>query len=196
LKKDFTAKKNIKERSKKSIENMLKLNPEKIKYLIVHHTATNRDRTTFEAVKRYHTQVRGWEDIGYHWFINGKGELKKGRDEQWVGAHCKTPGYSMNFQSLGIALTGNFEIENPAKEQIATLDDLLGRLRTKYSIPKENVLGHKEAEGTSTLCPGKNFLPYLRTYRKRVEKPEPEKDKRSLALEEIIKVLKKYELIP
>ena len=197
---------------------MIKLKPEKIKYLIIHHTATNRDRTTFEGVKKYHKSwayqgriiseaearrliAQGkrvkypWGDIGYHWFITGDGKLHKGRDEQWVGAHAKTAGYSMNYQSLGIALTGNFEVENPAKEQIATLDELLQRLRAKYNIPKEKVLGHREIPH-STLCPGKNFLPYLRTYRKRVEKPEPEIDKRSEALDEIIKVLKKYELIP
>lgn len=155
---------------------MLKLNPEKIKYLIIHHTATSRDRTTIEAVKRYHTQTRGWGDIGYHWFINGKGELKKGRDEQWVGAHCNKPrGNSINFRSLGIALTGNFETESPSKEQIATLETLVANLRAKYSIPRENILGHKEVEGANTFCPGRNFLPYLRTYRARPEKPENKK---------------------
>jgi len=152
---------------------MIKIDPEKIEYLIIHHTATSRDRTTIEAVKRYHTKVKGWADIGYHWFINGRGELKKGRDEKWVGAQCNTPrGNSMNFRSLGIVLTGNFETENPSREQIATLETLVARLRVKYSIPRQNILGHGEAEGAATLCPGKNFLPYLRTYRARPEKPE------------------------
>jgi len=176
---------------------MLKLKPEKIKYLIVHHTATSRDRTTFESVKRYHTKTRGWGDIGYHWFITGDGMLWKGRDEKWVGAQCNRPkGNSMNFRSLGICLTGNFETEIPNKIQISTLEGILDDLRAKYNIPRENVLGHKEVEGTSTLCPGKNFLPYIKTYRRRTEKPEPEKENQKVAaLDEIVEILKKRKII-
>lgn len=175
---------------------MFKLKPEKIKNLIVHHTATSRDRTTFEAVKRYHTKTKRWADIGYHWFITGDGKLWKGRDEQWVGAHCNRPiGKSMNFRSLGIALTGNFETEMPSKEQISTLERILSDMRVKYSIPRENVFGHTEVSGANTLCPGKNFLPYLRSYRKRTKKPEPEADNRKVAaFDEIVNILKKYDI--
>jgi len=154
---------------------MIKIDPAKIKYLIIHHTATSRDRTTFEAVKKYHIGL-GWGDIGYHWLINGKGDLIEGRGDQWVGAHCNKPkADSVNFRSIGIALTGNFETESPSKEQIATLETLVANLRAKYGIPRENILGHGEVEEASTLCPGKNFLPYLKTYRARPEETDNKK---------------------
>ncbi len=154
---------------------MTELKPEKIKYLIIHHTATSRDKTTFEAVKKYHIE-KGWEDIGYHWFINGKGELQKGRDEKWVGAHASAlkDGVSMNYQSLGVCLAGNFEIEEPSKEQIATLEAVLSDKRAKFGIARTNVLGHQEIPA-STACPGKNLMPFIRTYRARPEQPENRK---------------------
>ncbi len=154
---------------------MIKLDPEKIKYLVIHHTATSRDLTTFEAVKNYHIGL-GWGDIGYHWFINGKGELIKGRNEQWVGAHASAlkNGLSMNYQSLGICLTGNFETEEPAKEQIATLEAVLSDKRAKFGIARANVIGHQEIP-SATACPGKNLLPFIKTYRARPEQSETKK---------------------
>lgn len=178
---------------------MIPLKPEKIKYLIVHHSAVRQstNRNQFDAIKRYHIQTRGWADIGYHWLIEPDGTLKAGRDENWVGAHARTSGVSMNFRSLGICLVGNFEVDNPTREQINTLEDILGRLRAKYSImDRANVLGHQEIPHP-TACPGKNLLSYLKSYRSRAEEPEPANNKkRSRALEEIIKILRKFKLIP
>jgi hypothetical protein len=177
---------------------MLILKPEKIKYLIVHHTATSRDTTTFVTVKNYHIKTQGWEDIGYHYFINGAGQLQAGRDEKWVGAHAKTYPDSMNYRSLGVALTGNFENEQPSQAQIDTLTSILDKLRIKYSIPRVNVLGHKEIPH-STACPGKNLLPFLKHYREQTDAPKPCADEdlqqRSKALDEIIEILKNHKFI-
>ena len=174
---------------------MLILKPEKIKYLIVHHTATSRDKTTFAAVRNYHMRVRRFGDIGYHYFINGAGQLKAGRNEKWVGAHTRTYPNSMNYRSLGIALTGNFENEEPSQAQIDALTNILNKLRIKYLIPRANVLGHKEIPHP-TACPGKNLLAFLKHYREQTEEPKPCADanlqKRSKALDEIIKILKNY----
>jgi N-acetylmuramoyl-L-alanine amidase len=143
------------------MEEKITLKPEDIKYLIVHHSATPRDTTTFEAVRDYHINIRGFWEIGYHYFIDGKGVIHPGRPENYVGAHCKTPPPSMNLMSLGICLAGNFEIESPSNEQLSALDKLLIELIKKYKIQINNVLGHCEAPGSSTLCPGKNLLNWL-----------------------------------
>jgi N-acetyl-anhydromuramyl-L-alanine amidase AmpD len=129
----------------------MELKPSSIKYLIVHHSATARDTTTFEAVKRYHVS-KGWGDIGYHYFITADGRIQQGRAENVVGAQCQADG--MNFKSLGICLTGNFDTETPTVEQLTSLVNLLRTLMTKYSIPKENVIGHGQVHGASTACPG------------------------------------------
>jgi len=112
----------------------MKLN--KVDYLIIHHSATPRDKTTFEAVRRYHIQ-KGWGDIGYHFFITADGTIHKGRKEEDVGAHCRASG--MNFKSLGICV--------------------------KYLILPDHILGHCEVPGARTLCPGENLLEWVHIYK-------------------------------
>lgn len=133
----------------------------KIKFIIIHHTATDRDSTSFEAVKKYHVG-KGWGDIGYNWFITPK-KLHKGRPETHQGAHCRVD--TMNFKSVGICLTGNFETEQPTEHQLKQLKQLVRRLQKKYVIPKKNILGHKEVKGASTACPGKNLLSFVKKLR-------------------------------
>ena len=115
-------------------------------YLIVHHTGgTNANpladtsHHTFEMVKQYHLSL-GWEDIGYHFFINKAGEVTPGRNENYHGAH--TIGY--NSKSLGICLAGNFDATLPTKEQENSLQALLEMLQKKYKIPRENIVPHRE----------------------------------------------------
>lgn len=140
------------------------LKPEKIQYLIIHHTATSRDRTTFAAVKRYHIS-KGWGDIGYHYFITSDGKVWPGRPENKVGAHARSSG--MNLKSLGICLTGNFMNEIPTDMQLSSMKDLLVRLQDKYNIPVKNILGHQEIPA-STACPGTNFLKWIVDFRKNI----------------------------
>lgn len=140
----------------------MELKPEKIRYLIIHHSATARDTTTFEAVKKYHIS-KGWGDIGYHFFITPNGKVMAGRSENTIGAHCQAD--SMNFKSLGICLPGNFMTEVPTVEQLSSLLDLIKRLMSKYNIPKENVLGHREVSGASTVCPGDSLQKWVSNFR-------------------------------
>jgi len=119
----------------------------KPKYIIVHHTATLRDHTTFEAIDNNHKE-RGWGGIGYHFFINSKGNLygyPQARGQDQVGAHCRANG--MNYKSIGIALAGNFQKETPNEVQLTVLKNLLDDLRKTWNIPAKNVLGHCEVAG-------------------------------------------------
>lgn len=140
----------------------MELKSSNIKYLIVHHSATARDTTTFEAVKKYHIS-KGWGDIGYHFFITPDGKVMSGRTENTIGAHCQAD--SMNFKSLGICLPGNFMTEVPTVQQLTSLLELLKKLISKYNIPKENVLGHREVSGASTACPGDNLQKWVCNFR-------------------------------
>ncbi len=124
-------------------------------YLIVHHTAVSRGKNAeqFEAVRGYHLR-KGWGDIGYHYFIEPDGTVKKGRAENSVGAHTKQK--LMNYRSLGIALAGNFDSENPTELQLKALAKLLKKLRTKYNLPVERVAPHRYY-ATYKSCPGTRF---------------------------------------
>jgi len=143
----------------------------KPEYLIIHHSATARDTTTFEAVKAGHIK-KGWGDIGYHFFITADGVLHEGRGQDQIGAHCIAD--RMNYRSLGICLAGNFEIEQPTEKQLETLKGIVNQLKEIYKIPAENVLGHREVENASTLCPGSHLMTFIKTIRKVNSKPSPD----------------------
>jgi N-acetylmuramoyl-L-alanine amidase len=141
----------------------MELRSEHITYLIVHHTATARDLTTAEAVRRYHVESRGWGDIGYHYFIEADGRVHKGRPDNVRGAHCRTD--DMNGKSLGICLAGHFDLEPPTIEQMITLAALLKALIAKYEVVPEKVLGHCEVAGATTSCPGEVMREWVRIFR-------------------------------
>ncbi len=119
-----------------------------IKYLIIHHSAISRTKKSeqFDAINNYHKN-KGWGMIGYHYLIEPSGELKKGREETTIGAHC----YGHNHDSLGICLAGNFDIEYPTREQEISLSKLLETLQEKY--PKAEIKHHRDFRNTH--CPGK-----------------------------------------
>lgn len=140
----------------------MKLPRNAVQYLIVHQTATPRDRTTFDAVKRHHIGL-GWGNIAYHYFIESNGRIRKGRNERTAGTHTKAGG--MNFKSLGICLAGNFNEEEPTEAQLTSLEQILKSLAAKYKIPKTRILGHLEAPGAVTQCPGQHLLAWIEKFR-------------------------------
>ncbi|RME70148.1 MAG: LysM peptidoglycan-binding domain-containing protein, partial [Chloroflexi bacterium] len=135
----------------------------------------------------YHVRVRGWTHGGYNYVITGTGEIEYALDEKISAYHAgfKDPdnsagleyGQYWNNHYLAICLAGWFSdnrtyrdasgrlhpIPNrhtaPSEAQMKALTDLVQYLRQKYSIPVENVRGHRELAGNSTECPGQNFDP-------------------------------------
>jgi len=103
---------------------------------VIHHTATSRDMTV-EEIRTYHVDVRGWDDIGYHFYINKEGIIYKARPLTKKGAHAKGRNHL-----VGICLSGYSSF---TPQQIDALRVLLKALRTKHIEP------HHEK------CPGKGF---------------------------------------
>ena len=155
-------------------------------YIIIHHSATSRDLTTFEAINEYHRQKWNFISslgyyIGYHYLITGDGQYRQGRADTDEGAHAK----GWNDKSIGICLTGDFMIEKPSDAQLKTLKDLLDTLLKRWNIPKENVKGHREV--SQTLCPGDNLMAWIQEYRK----PPEEVIDRKTIIEQIKSLLDK-----
>jgi len=123
---------------------------EEIKYIIIHHTS--RVSMTAEECHEFHQKDRGWSGIGYNFFIEKDGTIIEGRGFH-VGAHA----YGYNRNSLGICLTGDFDIEKPTNEQWSSFLELSTFLMEKYHLLPHQVLGHRELEGTKTSCPGLLF---------------------------------------
>lgn len=114
--------------------------------LIIHHTADSG--ITPERMNEIHIE-NGWAGIGYHFYIRTDGTIYRGRPENAVGAHAK----KNNKNSIGIALEGNFEKDNPTEAQMKSLVKLSADMIIKYNL--NDVLGHRDVY--ETLCPGENL---------------------------------------
>jgi len=139
--------------------------PRAWKWIVLHHSAS--DRGSAALFDEWH-RARGWDELGYHFVItNGHG----GRDgavevggrwtkQKW-GAHCKVPGNAYNERGIGICLVGDFEDHMPSAAQLASLARLVEFLCARYDIDPANVIGHRDAPGAHTACPGACMHRYL-----------------------------------
>jgi N-acetyl-anhydromuramyl-L-alanine amidase AmpD len=115
--------------------------------IVIHHSASPTS-TTIEQVDQWHRN-QGFAMVGYHYFIEQDGEVKKGRPDWAVGAHA----LSANKDSIGICLAGDFTDSLPTSEQIESIVSLIERLRKLYGeIP---VVRHSDVDATA--CPGAMF---------------------------------------
>ena len=140
----------------------------KPQYICIHHSLT-KDGTVvdWDAIRRYHREVNGWSDIGYHYGIERAGKhllLQVGRSETVPGAHAKE--MHMNSKSIGICVVGNFDLAPPGLEILRFLSEIVRRKVAEYGIPVNAVLGHREVgamagfdwrKGQYKSCPGKHF---------------------------------------
>lgn len=135
---------NIKEKSYQWSEPLSYTNnPNKI---IIHHSASKE--INVEAIDKMH-RGKGWSGIGYHYFINKKGEIYQGRPEKAIGAHA----YKNNQNTIGVCIEGNFEEEIIEETEYKSLINLLKYISLKYPI--KEIQGHRDV--VDTLCPGKNI---------------------------------------
>jgi uncharacterized protein with LGFP repeats len=150
------------------------------KAVVVHHTAGSNDYTKNEAaavvrgILAYHTQSRGWCDIGYNFLVDRFGSIYEGRAggirRSVRGAHAG----DYNVNTTGISLMGNFDLEKPTLKMKRSLVRLVSwRLGTAYHGAYghpfifdhriDRISGHRDV--MSTACPGQyvyDWLPRLR----------------------------------
>ena len=126
---------------------------QKTELIVIHHTASKTDLTVQEIHQMHLKQGENWKGIGYHYYINKKGIIYRGRPEKYSGSHA----IDYNSISIGVCLSGNFEEEKPNVNQITSLIELLYYLRTKYS--NTEIVGHRDLNATA--CPGKNLYSKL-----------------------------------
>jgi len=124
-----------------------------IRRIVVHHSAT--ESGSAELFRLLHREVNGWNDIGYHFVIgngtdSGDGEIEKGRELPYRGAHAK----GANEDSIGICLVGNFNQGKPSAAQMNSLRKLLLKLMSEYGTVVDGITLHKLVKGSSTECPG------------------------------------------
>ncbi len=159
-----------------------------VTHLIVHHTVTSNSSADWPAAVRsiwsYHTETRGWGDIGYNFLIDPLGTIYRGRagGDNIKGAHFSC----QNNGTQGIALLGDYTATLPTEEAQKSLEDLLAWLASREGLDPVtvsyhggtqldlfNISGHRDGNPSSTTCsttacPGDTFYPYLSQIRDNV----------------------------
>jgi hypothetical protein len=147
----------------------------------VHHTVNANDYTRDEvpgilrSIYAYHTQSRGWSDVGYNFLVDKFGRIWEGRyggvDRPVVGAH--TLGY--NDWSFAMSAIGNFDVKQPGSAMIQAYGALFAWKLSLHGVDAAStrqvvgpdtfraISGHRDAG--STACPGRYLyakLPRIR----------------------------------
>jgi hypothetical protein len=149
----------------------------------VHHTVNANGYSAgqvpaiIRGIYAFHTQSRGWSDIGYNFLVDRFGRIWEGRyggvTRPVVGAH--TLGY--NDDAFAMSAIGNYDIARPSSAMV----DAFGRLFawklslhgvfassrrqwiTKRYLPAIN--GHRDVG--QTACPGRYLYAQIPTIRAR-----------------------------
>jgi hypothetical protein len=147
----------------------------------VHHTVNANNYTRDEvpgilrSIYAYHTQTRGWSDIGYNFLVDRFGRSWEGRyggvDRPVVGAH--TLGY--NAYAFAMSAIGNFETAQPSSAMLQAYGKLfawklslhgIDAASTSQSVGGDRfqaINGHRDA--AATACPGRYLYAKIRTIR-------------------------------
>lgn len=114
-----------------------------INLIVVHCSATRKDCTlTTEDLEIMHLH-RGFNGIGYHYYIRKDGSVHLTRPIERVGAHAK----GFNANSIGICYEGGLDrrgrpADTRTLEQRASLRGLIYQL--KQCFPGCRVCGHRD----------------------------------------------------
>lgn len=148
-------------------------NPNTIKKIVTHHTASRQlggtDEEQLRAEAYQHINVNRWPGLSYHFVILPNGnihQINNYTDVTWTDG--------INFDALAICLKGYFHPqynESPTEPQLRSYRELLDHLSTQhpeFPAAQKDVVGHRER--AATACPGDKMFPYTKEYREKLGK--------------------------
>ena len=166
-----------------------------LKAAVVHHTVGSNTYSASESaavvrgIYAFHTQSRGWCDVGYNYLVDRFGTIFEGRyggvDQNVIGAQVG----GFNTSTLGVSMMGTFTDVAPPAATVEAIARLLAwRLGSMYIDPSSTValvsagnskypagatvtvpriVGHRDLYQTE--CPGNTGYQSLPTIRARVQ---------------------------
>ena len=135
--------------------------------VVIHHTwrPTARDYqgiATVRGVRRYHMQVRGWSDNGYHVMLAPTGDIFLCRPLRRAGAHVQ----GRNAHTVGVSFIADFDCEEPSEYRgLPTGHRVVAALLARFGLPPTAVRFHREF--AAKTCPGMKLC--LSEFRRAVE---------------------------
>lgn len=134
-----------------------------IEYIVIHCSATAEGKEITAAdVDKWH-KAKGWEGIGYHFFIKLDGTIELGRRIKQIGSHVA--GHNKN--SIGICYAGGLESDKKTpkdtrtKAQMESMKTLVQDLLKQF--PAAKVVGHRDFAGVNKACPSFEVSEWLKT---------------------------------
>ncbi len=148
------------------------------RWIVVHHSSFIEPPGP-DGIRRYHREVSGYADIGYHFVIDAEGKVLEGRSLLYMGAHAgesleanrgvsrarhsgsqaaidRARRLDPDWGAVGIVLDGYFDLGFlPSAAQIESLRGLLAELTRRYHIPKEHIVSHREVKERITEAQGR-----------------------------------------
>jgi N-acetyl-anhydromuramyl-L-alanine amidase AmpD len=134
----------------------------KVRRITLHHSGVivspqASPRQRIKTLKRWCMDKKGWPDIPYHFKIDFKGRIYRGRELRFAGdtnTSYKTAGHAL------VCLMGNYEQQDVNQKQLQAVVHLCAWLCQRYAIAPSRIKGHKDY--AKTLCPGRKFYRYIR----------------------------------
>jgi len=162
LSEQFKIRKQVAKQEAPKMKGMLRY---KVKYIIVHSSATKPSQNvTVQSIRSDHLQ-RGFSDIGYHYVIDRRGFLFPGRDLEYQGAHTYDKKNKISYNNnIGVCLIGGLSEQGKAEfnftwPQMDKLMHIIFKLKLDYSSI-QGVVGHRDL--VQTECPSFNVKEFFR----------------------------------
>jgi hypothetical protein len=152
--------------------------------ITVHHTAATQPMTREDGIKEMqflqdlHQNTDGWIDIGYHFLIDGAGDIFEGRPMNVVGAHTE----GKNTGNIGISMMGYFhppQNNQPTDAQLASLRKIIQAVAAMNNIKMTELYAHRELNATD--CPGDILYPIFQSMRTELQNQKVENPQNSAA---------------
>ena len=129
-----------------------------IKFIIIHYTGMQSEIESIRRLKNPKFKV------SCHYLINRKGKIirmVKDKNIAWHAGKSRWKQFkNLNKNSIGIELVNKgheFGYQNFSSHQIKSLIKLCKYLKKKYSIKKEDFLGHSDIAPLRKIDPGEKF---------------------------------------
>ncbi|MET8980803.1 N-acetylmuramoyl-L-alanine amidase [Streptomyces sp. NPDC004539] len=113
---------------------------EKVKAVVVHHTAESNDYTCAQGpalvrgIYAYHVKQLGWKDLGYNFLVDKCGTVYEGRkggvDRPVMGAHS----YGFNAETSGISILGTYTSVTPSQAALASVSRVAAWKLGQYGV--------------------------------------------------------------
>ena len=135
-----------------------KRNNSKVKYLVFHYTGMKSENA---AIKRLTNES---SKVSCHYFIKNNGQIIRIVPDLYVAWHAGISSWKkdkfINSNSIGIEISNpghNHGYKNFNQKQVSSIIYLSKKLKKKYKIKKENILGHSDIAPLRKKDPGEKF---------------------------------------